>query len=486
VVKLTDLVKTKFSPPNGKSESTLDVLNGVLTRTFHGTNNHFDTYVFLDCDSYIGDRQIVRKIKDILSRYQLDTDFTVNMIFLSQTVCVPSQLERLSEVVFYDLPNENQLKEQSDAVVEKLELKNEVRPSDEVVNNLKGLTLFEVEQAYLQSWQLHQRIDLDFIREFKKSSIAKTDLLSLMETNINFDDIGGMDTLKAWIKKSYGGWTVKGKEFGLPMMKGLLLVGLPGCGKSLCAKALGNQWGLPLVAFDPSRVFSSRVGESEHNIRRLLTIVENISPCVLFIDEIEKGFAGSQSSTFSDSGVTARVIGTFLTWMQDCIKPVFTIATSNNIRYLPPEMIQRFDETFFVNLPQLQECIDIFRIHIKKLQRDPEKIDLERIAKESKDLSGRELEQVLRESMYDSFFQDKELSTEAIVNVLNKKTNLLTTMAEQLKYLLDWVGWDPIRKDGVRARFAHPNEEENVLRIRDQIDNLISEIEKRPPGCSDK
>ena len=142
-----------------------------------------------------------------------------------------------------------------------------------------------------------------------------------MDPGVSFDDIGGMGTLKQWVTKSWGGWTVEGKKFGLPLLKGLLMIGPPGCGKSLLAKTLAHQWGLPAISFDPSRVFSSRVGESEYNIRRVLQIVENISPACIFIDEIEKAFAGSQSSTFSDSGVTARVIGTFLTWMQDCTKP---------------------------------------------------------------------------------------------------------------------------------------------------------------------
>ena len=255
---------------------------------------------------------------------------------------------------------------------------------------------------------------------------------------------------------------------------------------SLTCKAIGNEWGLPVISFDPSRVFSSRVGESEHNIRRVLQIVENISPCILFIDEIEKGFAGSQSSTFSDSGVTARVIGSFLTWMQDCTSPVFTIATSNNIQYLPPELIQRFDEKFFINLPQMNERVDIYRIHLEKLNRKPKDFELEALAQASTDLSGREIEQALRESMYDAFANKKALSTEVILGVLGKKTNLITTMAEQLKYLLDWVGWDDVKKDGIRARFAHPVEGDSMNRIQDEIARLIADTEKNNPNKPDK
>jgi intein/homing endonuclease len=1379
VVKLSDLIDKHFSPVEGKPLTTIETLDYILTRPFHQTNSAFETYIFLDCDAYINDRQIQRKIKDILSRYQLNADFTINLLMLSQTVCVPPSLERLSEVVFFDLPDEEKLREFSAHLAEKLKLKPKDLPTEETLINCKGLTLFETEQAFLQSIKLHKaglvpnKIDLDFIRNFKKSSIAKTDLLSLMESNVSFEDIGGMDTLKKWIVKSAGGWTVEGRKFGLPLLKGLLLIGLPGTGKaqpldsivftpggpktmgemkvgdkiltpgggsakvikifpqglvdaykitfedgasvectadhlwqvhirdrrhvadtwivptsflmdkvvgsydkknniyidvptmariemkklpvdpyalgaligdgsflfnrvsftsmdhqivnklekcvqkkncslnhivgrhgkakqysvartckkrinkfvqeieklglmgkgshekfipknylyasheqrikllhglmdtdgsvcgsgsgtieystsskqlaqdfkilveslgglcfiteretyykkngikipcrksyrcfirininpfslerkkkkviertkyakirrvitsiehigkkscqciainnlqnlymtnnyvvthnSLVCKAVGNQWHLPVISLDPSRVFSSRVGESEQNIRRVLTIVENVAPClvgetritladgqvssikelyenqyrgkvlsigknfenatsnvtlitkktsddvfnirtqignikatgnhkfpilksdgelhwvetqnlvrgdyvvcprqvktekpfnlmgyvdedtrfysekfntemieilkakdpiyyakvgrrirgshknksetspeygkgrsgyvlkhelvkyginmsdmshvtkvarggggyqdssiskfpaavdetlfyilgllwsdgnigdrsywhydlalkdgqrtekyrqrnintskffgneiilhkkitdyigstfgvnfttfqpkesrlwityglptilgeilrkiqkdiltldekyqwawlsgvldgdghihkqrvnyaatkhmnneyirdiflrvgipttsckddfkninieitsnkfikkaaqnlkvfypkkingliklaeektdtkcrmdtldvrellisllikkdliastdidtghdgvcrnqtgftgltpeinhiiheylerkrnididklrlvfqainespwflqdnvyfspieevskihgefdvydlcldknhnfianrmfthncVLFIDEIEKGFAGSQSSTFSDSGVTARIIGTFLTWLQDCTKPVFTVATSNNIAYLPPELIQRFDEKFFVNLPQIAEREDIFKIHLKKLSRDPKDFDIKKLAEESQDLSGREIEQVLKESMYDAFSKKSEdknsdLSTEFILNVLHKKTNLLLTMNEQLKYLLKWVGFDKDKKDGVRARFAHPIEENDITRVKDQIESLISEVEKGGGG----
>jgi AAA+ superfamily predicted ATPase len=523
--KKTQFKRSPFTYDN-KTNTLNSLLTEILNTEFTETNITHYTYIFLDCDNYVAERSNLRRIKDILGRYQIDQTFTINLIFLSQTLCVPPLLERLSEVVFYDLPDEMHLKETSDNIITRLDLTyrleqkeedtfdiNQLSPEEkearekrlsedaklndsekekikedlsaELVNNLRGLTLFETEQAYLQSLYLYKRIDLNFIRNFKKSSVSKTELLSLLESDTTFDDIGGMITLKKWIKKSAGGWTIKGKEFGLPAMKGLLLVGLPGTGKSMICKAIGNEWGLPVVSFDPSRVFSSRVGESEHNIRRVLNIVENLSPCIMFLDEVEKGFAGSQSSTFSDSGVTARVIGTFLTWMQDCNKSVFTVATSNNIRYLPPEMIQRFDETFFVNLPQQQERIDILKIHLELLKRDPRKFNLEQLSEHSKDLSGREIEQVLREAMYDAYSQGKDLSTEIILNVLIHKTNLLTTMAEQLKYLLDWVGWDPEKKDGVRARFSHPNDEDNVSRIRDEIADLIKEVEKGNPDKKD-
>jgi len=486
MVSLKNLLKKKFNKDKltetTRAESIGTILNNILAKRYESDNEQFDKYLFLDSGMYLNDPQVVRQIKDILSRYQLDPDFTMNMIFISQDMCVPTGLERLGEVVFFDLPDEDSIRNISNGIAKRLELKKEHAPSEEVLDNLKGLTLFEIEQAYLQSHSIYKNIDLGFIRDFKKSAIAKTDLLSLMETGFTFDGIGGMGNLKEWIKKSYGGWTVEGKKFGLPLLKGLLLIGPSGTGKSLISKSLGNEWGLPVICFDPSRIFSSRLGDSESNMRRVLQIIERMAPCILFIDELEKVFSGSQSSTFSDSGVTARVIGSFLIWMQDCTAPVFTIATANNIQYLPPEMVGRFDETFFVNIPQSFERRDIFEIKLKELKRIPDKFDLDELSVKSENFSGREIEQTLKKSMYEAYYNKKELSTEIILKVLEKKTNLLTTMAEQLDYLYKWVGWDEKKKDGIRARFASPSEDLDIGRVQNEISNILKDIEGKKPG----
>jgi len=481
LVPLYDLITKKYQV-EVRAQSSAMVLDHIYKRKFKKENGKFEKYIFLNSQTVLADKQDTRKIHDILSQYQMNEDYTLNMVFISQSVFVPESLQRLGEVVFFDLPNENQLKIISDDMTKNLELKGDQRPSLEVVNNLKGLTKFEVEQSYLQSYHLFKKIDLNFIRDFKKNAIAKTDLLSLSENNLTFDNIGGMENLKQWIRESYGGWTVEGKKFGLPLLKGLLLVGLPGCGKSLIMKALGSEWGLPIVDFDPSLILSSRVGDSEHNMLRVLQIIENMSPCILGVDEIEKGFAGMESSSASDSGVTARVIRSFLIWMQDCTKPVFVVATANNIKSLPPELINRFDETFFVNIPQSFERQDIFKIHLNALERDPNKFEIGLLAEKSKDLSGREIEQVLKGAMYKAFHQKTELSTEIIVEILEKKTNLITTMAEQLKSLLAWVGWDEKKKDGIRARYASTAESIDIGRVNNEINDILKGIEGRDPS----
>jgi len=482
VVRLKSLLSSQFNIEVPRAAKFIDVLSDILRKDYVN-NTAYEKYIFLESDMYLEDKQNQRKIKDVLSRYQLDEEFTMNLVFVSQTVCVPAPLERLGEVAFFGLPDQDGIKKLSDHLSKKLELKSDQKPHPEVLNNLKGLTLFEIEQAYLQSFNIYHEISLPFIQNFKKNAIAKTELLSLSETDVSFDnDIGGMVNLKEWIKKSYGGWTVEGQQFGLPLLKGLLLVGATGAGKSLIMKGIGNEWGLPVINFDPTLIFSSRVGDSETNMHRVLHIVECMAPCVLSIDEIEKGFSGSQSSSFSDAGVTSRVIGTFLIWMQDCTKPVFTIATSNDIRNLPPELINRFDETFFVNIPQSYERRDIFSIHIQRLGRDPGKFDLDELAIQSKDLTGREIEQVLREGMYEAYYNKKELSTKILIGVLKRKTNILTTMAEQLKYLFDWVGWDEEKGDGLRARYSSPPDVLDIKRVKNEIDDILKDIEGKKPG----
>lgn len=463
-----------FRPKENKSTTT-EILDKILKTKTHPI---FDKHIILEGDMLLSDKQTVRRIKDIVTAFQLDSEFPVNLVIVMQHNLIPDALERLGEVVFFDLPDEKALKARSDDLIRRIGLSKTL--ADEVVNNLKGLTLFEVEQAYAISIATYDEIKLEFIRDFKKNSIAKTDLLSLENSNIKFNDIGGLHKLKEWLKMCYGGWTVEGQKFGLPILKGVLMVGIPGCGKSLIMKALGNEWGLPVVRLDPSRIFSSRVGDSESNMRRVLKLIENMSPCVLVVDEIEKGLAGMDSSTFSDSGVTARVIGNFLIWMQDCEKPVFTVATANNIQYLPPELISRFDETFFVNLPQDFERQEIFNIHIKKLNRDPSKFDLKAMAEASKDMAGREIEQVLKEAMYKSFSAKQDLNTQAILDVLSRKTSILNTMGEQLKFMLKWVGWDEEKQDGVRARFASSPNPLDIARVNSEIDKLLGDLEGGP------
>ncbi|MDO8640051.1 MAG: AAA family ATPase [Nitrosarchaeum sp.] len=249
------------------------------------------------------------------------------------------------------------------------------------------------------------------------------------------------------------------------------------CGKSRICEALASEWQLNLIQFDPARVYSSRVGDSEGNMYMALARIESMAPCVLFIDEIEKGFAGIHSSSFSDAGTTARTIGIFLIWMNDNDASVFTVATCNQIHVLPPELVSRFDEIFYVGPPDVSERKEIIAIQIRENGRDPAKFDLDKLAQACQYLSGREIMQSTRESIYRAFALKKQgkvsdLTTDILLSTLQKKIPIVKTMEQQLQNLVKWVGYDKERKDGIRARFAN-NE-------MDEIDALFEEILSKP------
>ena len=231
----------------------------------------------------------------------------------------------------------------------------------------------------------------------KQQIIRKSGLLEFYDNSERMENVGGLDVLKEWLRKRVRAFGDEARAFGLPEPKGILLVGVQGCGKSLVARSVANAWRLPLLRLDVGRLFASLVGSSEENLRQAIRVAESISPVVLWVDEIEKGFSGVGSSNVSDAGTAARVFGSFITWLQEKQKPVFVIATANDVSQLPPELVRkgRFDEIFFVDLPSAQERVDIWRIHLLKRNRDPGQFDLGVLAMASEGLSGAEIEQAV-------------------------------------------------------------------------------------------
>jgi SpoVK/Ycf46/Vps4 family AAA+-type ATPase len=236
-------------------------------------------------------------------------------------------------------------------------------------------------------------------------------------------------------------FTGEARAFGLPFPKGILMLGVQGCGKSLCAKAVSNLWQLPLLRFDMGRMFGSLVGSSEENVRRAIAVAESVAPAILWVDEIDKAFAGSQGSGATDGGTTARVFGTFLTWLSEKTAPVFVVATANDISQLPPELLRkgRLDEIFFVDLPSPEERKDIFRIHVAKRGRDATKFDLGTLAGSSSEFSGAEIEESINSALYDAFYARQELTTEHVQVALSQTVPLARTMDEQINRLRSWA-----------------------------------------------
>jgi SpoVK/Ycf46/Vps4 family AAA+-type ATPase len=304
-----------------------------------------------------------------------------------------------------------------------------------------GLTYEEANNVFAKSLVRHRDFDMDTILSEKKAIIRKSGLLEYYETQEQFNDVGGLKTLKDWLHKRQGAFTQQARAFGLPVPKGILLIGIPGCGKSLTAKAVGALWQMPLLRLDVGKVFSGLVGSSEENIRKAIATAEAVAPAILWLDELEKGFSGVQSSGQSDAGTTARVFGSFITWLQEKQSAVFVIATANDVSMLPPELLRkgRFDEIFFVDMPTFEERKDILSIHLEKKKRPLANFDLDQLATATRDFSGAELEQVVVAALYDAFFEGADLTTPRLEQSASEIIPLALTMKEKIDGLRDWA-----------------------------------------------
>jgi len=313
-----------------------------------------------------------------------------------------------------------------------------------LIDRLRGLTFFEIKKIITQSiaedWSFDRGAILRAI-EAKKEIVRQSGVLELSSAVGSIDDIAGLEQLKAWLRKRKAAFADPhgAESFGLSPPRGVLLLGVPGCGKSLSAKAVAGEYGLPLVRLDPARLYTKYMGETEKNLKRAITMAEHMAPIVLWIDEIEKAFAPSGGS--QDGGTSQRVFGNFLSWMQEREAPVFVVATCNDIAQLPPEMLRkgRFDEIFFVDLPVIEARVEIYRLQIAARKRDPEAFDLEMLAAASDGFSGAEIEQVVVSALYAAYAEDRELTTADLRAEIEKTNPLSMTMSEKIDKLRAWA-----------------------------------------------
>ncbi len=410
-------------------------------------------FVLKDFHHYMQDPMVVRKLRDlvqqIMGRSTHSESQKKTLILLSPVLKIPEELEKEIAVIDYSLPaamDLNAILEEVLAAVDrdKVDLSNLEAKSGErekIVEAALGLTANEAGNVFAKSLIKNKKLDIDVILSEKEQIIRKSGVLEFYRAREQFSDIGGLNQLKAWLNKRKRAISIEAREFGLPQPKGILLIGVPGCGKSLTAKAVGELWKQPLLRFDVGKVFAGLVGSSEENMRKAIRTAEAVAPSVLWLDELEKGFSGTQSSSFSDAGTTARVFGSFVTWLQEKTSPVFVIATANNINMLPPELLRkgRFDEIFFVDLPAHEEREEIFRIHLRKRSRNPEKFDVMGMGMASEGFSGSEIEQAVVSALYDAFDDGRELRTEDIYKSLNETVPLSQTMEEEISALRDWA-----------------------------------------------
>ena len=413
-------------------------------------------------------------------------DLKERMVVLGTTTEVLKQeLEKEMPILDLPLPNIDTLKIILESVAEdRFSLPaSKVKPTKRLIESAKGLTAMEAELAFAkaaaQNGQLTEN-EIDIINAEKEQIIRKSGILEFFQPSESMASVGGLDQLKEWFNQRGGAFTEEAADFGLQPPKGVMLLGIPGCGKSLTAKAAAALWRFPLIRFDLGKVFGGIVGESERNIREALRVAEAVSPCILWIDEIEKGLSGSQSSGQTDGGVTSRVFGTFLTWMQEKTAPVFVLATSNNIAQLPPEMLRkgRFDEIFFCDLPSEKIRRDIFQIHLSTHNKDIlDQFDLERLAKDSPLFSGAEIEQAVKDGMFNAFSQKRRLSESDVDSAIKSTYPLAKTMREGIRDMREWAS--------ARARMASSGDIESVEKKAGEKEPPRLRSERRNPFDDD-
>jgi SpoVK/Ycf46/Vps4 family AAA+-type ATPase len=416
----------------------LKVLEYILQSDVNGI------FVLSDYHPYLNDPVVIRKLRDL--SHQLKTTMK-NVIFLSPVLKVPTELEKELAVIDYKLPGKEELgkiiKQIAGSIGDSSRLEALKSPElfNKVVEAALGLTAEEAENVFAKSLVQSGDFDLKIILSEKEQIIRKSGVLEYYHASENMKEVGGLEELKKWLTKRGKAFTPAARSFGLPEPRGILLLGIPGCGKSLTAKAISSMWQLPLLKLDVGKVFSSLVGSSEENVRRAIQTAESIAPSILWLDEMEKGFSGLSSSGQTDGGTTARVFGTFLTWLQEKKTPVFVVATCNNVRELPPELLRkgRFDEIFFVDLPSKEEREDIFKIHLEKRHRDPDSFDLEKLADATRGFSGSEIEEIIVSALYDAFDAGKELTQSYIETAAGGMIPLSHTMEDQIKGIREWA-----------------------------------------------
>ncbi len=402
-------------------------------------------FVFKDLHDFLDNTEVKRWLRDAVSNLRR-THKTI--VLISPIQVVPVELEKDVAVVEFAPPSMDTLDEVLTQQLESVQNGHApLAPEDreKLVKAALGLTIDEADKVFrkavVMSGQLTAQ-EVDVVLSEKKQLIRRNGILDYLEDVETIDAVGGLEELKHWLSQRSDAFSERARAYGLPQPKGMLILGVPGCGKSLIAKTTARLWRLPLLRLDMGRVYDgSTVGKSEANLRGALRTAESLAPVILFIDELDKAFAGASGSSDSDGGTSSRIFGSFLTWMQEKRSPVFVMATANRVDRLPGEFLRkgRFDEIFFVDLPTDSERQEIFEIHLKKRSRDPQDFDMNELGAACEGFSGAEIEQVLIAAMYESFAKDRDIQQADILAAIKETQPLSRTMTEQVTALRDWA-----------------------------------------------
>ncbi|MBD1914985.1 MULTISPECIES: AAA family ATPase [Cyanophyceae] len=414
-------------------------------------------FVLRDFHRFLDDVAISRKLRNLARRLKAQPK---TLIILSAQLTIPDELSETVTVLEFTLPDAAAIRHEVQQLLGSTGTNLPMATLEEVVRTCQGLSLERIRRVLSRAIAAHGAFDpndLDLILDEKRQSIRQTQILDYYPAREQISDIGGLDNLKDWLLKRGTAFSEKARQYGLPHPRGLLLLGIQGTGKSLTAKAIAHHWHLPLLRLDVGRLFGGLVGESEARTRQMIQLAEALAPCVLWIDEIDKAFAGMDGR--GDSGTASRVFGTFITWMAEKTSPVFVVATANNIQALPPEMLRRgrFDEIFFVGLPSQSDRQAIFEVHLSRLRPHTLKtFDTARLAYETPDFSGAEIEQAIVEAMHLGFSQNRDFTTDDILTAASEMVPLARTAQEQIEALQAWAAAGKARmasRSGIDPRF---------------------------------
>jgi len=442
-----------------------------------------DFQYFLTDPAGVGDVATIRSIKSRLAQMKKDGK---TVIFIAPQMKIPIELEKEISVMDFPLPSKSELMERLEYILEsagknspekKVEYTKEIK--DKLCDAALGLTVQEAEDLFSLTLAKNHKLDFNSIKtviDGKCEVIKRDGILEYFNSDINIDDVGGLTELKTWVLKRIFAFSDEARDWGLPYPKGILIVGIQGCGKSLVCKMLANLYGVPLLRLDMGKLYQKYMGESEGLARRAILIAEAVAPVVLWIDEIEKGFSGTKSSGETDSGVTNRVIQTFLTWMQEKTAAVFIAATGNMVNQLPPELMRkgRMDEIFFVDLPNDEERKEIAKIQIR---RRPKKVrdngnytevirslseaDLDKVVQASKGYTGSEIEQAVINALFDTYEERREPTGDDIAKAIKDFIPLSQTMKEDIEVLRKW-GENRAKNASAKGKYIPP--EKNPFR----------------------
>jgi ATP-dependent 26S proteasome regulatory subunit len=404
-------------------------------------------YLLKDFARYLAHDKILRHVRELAASFR---EVRRSLIISAPVLNVPPELEDDAVRFPLELPGPEILLRVVQLALAELQPQHRFRQElngeglRQLAQSLCGLTSDEARRTLARCVLARNRCDAQTVAdvlEAKRDSLRQEGTLAYLKSDDSFASVAGLNTLKQWLARRREALTPEGAAFGLEPPKGILVMGVQGCGKSLCAKAVAGEWKLQLARFDAGTLYDKFIGESEKRLRKSLEVAEKLAPLVLWMDELEKAFSATSASADVDAGLSQRLLATFLTWLQDRKPGVFIVATSNNISVLPPELLRkgRFDEIFFVDLPGHDARCQLYDIHLRRRGRDPQQFELEKLAAASEGFSGAEVEQSIVAALYTAFSRRQQLSTEVLLEELRQTHPLSVTRREDIARLRAWA-----------------------------------------------